>query len=235
VENIIKKENFRDYTKGAYETFQHDVHEAGRRLKEDGHMCPEKERNTRRRIRQETLILVLFLFAAVVFCKGKDTVTLVLMSLEAVLYFVIVGQGIAYLWRGRKSYEAAMRLMEAFDVQKDTLGLKEFSQIHAIARQVLENRGMTPECDREQESVFFTQKALCQSVKENMGERAELIGYSEREKTAFLELQFGDGEKTVVPVVNCDCVMEERNDIQLSIHSWATILRVPAHMEIPRR
>jgi hypothetical protein len=56
----------------------------------------------------------------------------------------------------------------------------------------------------------------------------------ESEKTDLLEMQLEDGKITVLPVANCDCVMEERDDIQFSIHSWASILRVPKQMKMPK-
>jgi hypothetical protein len=233
VEQIkIKKENFIDYTKSACETYRNDIRKAGKLLKEDGHMNPEKEKYTLRKILLETLTLILFILAVV--SSGMDKVTMVLLGMQTVLYLIIVGQGIKYLVRGKKAYGAAMRLMKAFDTQKSALGIKELSQIHAISRQVLEDRGMTPECDGDEEAVFFAQKAICKIVGDYEEDSMVLIGYLESEKTALLEMQWKDGEKTVLPVANCDCVMEERDDVQFSIHSWASILRVPKQMKTPK-
>jgi hypothetical protein len=228
---IVKKENFRDYTGDAYEVYQNDVHEAEGILERDRRMFPKQEKKTWRRIILETIWFVGFLTALILMDRFGDVdgAFEILMGMETIAYLLILVNGIIYLREGKKSYQAALRLMKSFDAQRDSLGITEFSQIHAISREILEDREIMPECDGEKEEVLFKQKALYQLIKESGEDGLVLLGYSEEEKVAFLELHTAEGENAVIPVTNCDYVEEEREGIQFSIHPWATILRVPEH------
>lgn len=226
---IIKKENFCDYTGDACEVYQDDIHGAAELLARDGCVSPKEAKKTWRRLRVETVFFVAFL-AALLYREGHggaDAVLRVLMGLEAAVFIFVLVCSVHYLRRGKKTYRSVVKLFAMFDAKRDSLDYLSCSQIHAAARKIFEERGIEPQYDSRTETFFTQQKALYELVKACGSEGLGLLGYSQEEKMALLNVKTAEGEDVVVPVINCECVEEDRDAIQFSIHPWASILRVP--------